>query len=207
MYTDGTGCSPWWSWLVGALQTVAGVALMFVPGAQVFGVGLMVSGVSSLASNTMTAMGLDSKLAMQIQSALNVVGGIGLSFVPGLGALGASMIGAGILSFAGGYISEALGGSYGLGWGIGNIVGSIAGGMVYKGIINRLNTPTNMMKSFQNHPNRWKLTGQDISAATGKAYRGGISNYSNYRNIWTGGRLGTHTITVNDIIRHFHFFF
>jgi hypothetical protein len=66
-----------------------------------------------------------------------------------IGALGASMIGAGVLSFAGGYISEALGGSYGLGWGIGNIVGSIAGGMVYKGIINRLNTSANMMNRAQ----------------------------------------------------------
>ena len=48
--------------------------------------------------------------------------------------LGASLIGAGIGSFGGGYISEALGGSYELGWGIGGIVGGIAGGYVYKGI-------------------------------------------------------------------------
>lgn len=132
--------------------------MCFVPGGQVFGAGLIVSGVSGLVANTMDAIGLDSELAMKIQSGLNVIGGIGLSFVPGLGALGASMIGAGVLSFAGGYISEALGGSYVLGWGIGNVVGSIAGGMVYKGIINKISTPSNMIKSFENHPNRWKLT-------------------------------------------------
>ncbi|MFR7881842.1 MAG: RHS repeat-associated core domain-containing protein [Christensenellales bacterium] len=207
-YCDPSGHSPeWWQWLISGVSTGLGIALCFVPGGQVFGAGLIVSGVSGLAANTMDAMGLDSELAMKIQSGLNVVGGIGLSFVPGLGGLGASMIGAGVLSFAGGYISEALGGSYSLGWGIGNIAGSIAGGMVYKGIINKLSTPSNMIKSFENHPNRWKLTGSDISNATGRNYRGGISNYSNYQNIWTRGRLGTHTITVNDIIKHFHYFF
>ena len=207
-YCDPSGHSPeWWQWLISGVSTGLGIALCFVPGGQVFGAGLIVSGVSGLAANTMDAMGLDSELAMKIQSGLNVVGGIGLSFVPGLGGLGASMIGAGVLSFAGGYISEALGGSYSLGWGIGNIAGSIAGGMVYKGIINKLSTPSNMIKSFENHPNRWKLTGSDISNATGRNYKGGISNYSNYQNIWTRGRLGTHTITVNDIIKHFHYFF
>lgn len=172
-----------------------------------FGAGLIVSGVSGLAANTMDAIGLDSELAMKIQSGLNFIGGIGLSFIPGLGVLGASMIGAGVLSFAGGYISEALGGSYALGWGIGNVVGSIAGGMVYKGIVSKISTPSNMIKSFENHPNRWKLISSEISDATGRSYRGGISNYSHYRNVWTKAQMGTHTITVNDIIKHFHYFF
>jgi hypothetical protein len=203
MYSDSTGTSPqWWEWVISGAQLALGIGLMFVPGAQVFGVGLIVSGTSMLASNTMSAMGLDDKLSMQIQSGLNLVAGIGLSFVPGLGAIGASMIGAGVVSFAGGYISEAFGGSYALGWGIGNIVGSIAGGMVYKGIINKLNTPTRMIKSFENHPQRWKLVNQDIGSATGRAYRGGVSNYSNYRNIWTNGRLGTHVITRGNAIIH-----
>ena len=208
MYVDPSGHSPeWWQWLINGATTALGIALCFVPGGQVFGAGLIVSGASGLASNTMDAMGLDSELAMKIQSGLNVIGGIGLSFVPGIGALGACMIGAGVLSFAGGYISEALGGSYALGWGIGNVVGSIAGGMVYKGIVNKISTPSNMIKSFETHPNRWKLTGSEISDATGRSYRGGISNYSHYRNIWTRAQMGTHTITVNDIIKHFHYFF
>lgn len=207
MYSDYTGNSPFWDWFLAGLITVAGIALCFIPGAQVFGVGLIVSGGSMLASETMSSLGLDSKLSMQIQSGLNVIGGIGLLFIPGLGGLGASLIGAGVVGFAGGYISEALGGSYALGWGIGSIIGSVAGGMVYKAIISRLNTPANMIKSFSNHPNRWKLVSETVSKATGKAYRGGISVYSNYQNIWTSGRLGTHTITVNEIIKHFHFFF
>ncbi len=208
VYADPYGYSPeWWQWLINSATTALGIVLCFVPGGQVFGAGLIVSGVSGLIANTMDAMGLDSELAMKIQSGLNIVGGIGLSFVPGLGALGASMIGAGVLSFAGGYISESLGGGYALGWSIGNVVGSIAGGMVYKGIVNKISTPSNMIKSFENHPNRWKLTGSDISTATGKNYRGGISNYSHYQNIWTKAQMGTHTITVNDIIKHFHYFF
>jgi len=186
MYIDSNGTSPQlWGWVISGAQLALGIGLMFVPGAQVFGVGLIVSGTSMLASNTMSAMGLDDKLSMQIQSGLNVVAGIGLSFVPGMGGIGASMIGAGILSFAGGYVSEAFGGGYGLGWGIGNIVGSIAGGMIYKGIINRLNTPARMIRSFENHPQRWKLVSQDVGPATGRAYRDGVSNYSNYHNIWT----------------------
>jgi RHS repeat-associated protein len=204
MFMDDSGNSPvpWWNWAISGAQLALGIGLMFVPGAQVFGVGLIVSGGSMLASNAMSVMGLDDKLSMQIQSALSVIAGIGLSFVPGMGAFGASMIGAGIGSFAGGYISEAFGGSYGLGWGIGNIVGSIAGGMVYKGVINRLNTPARMMRSFENHPQRWKLISQDVSPATGRVYRGGTSIYSYYRNIWTGGHLGTHVITRVGIIIH-----
>ncbi len=160
-----------------------------------------------LASNTMSALGMDDKLSMQIQSGLNVVAGIALSFVPGMGGLGASMIGAGICSFAGGYVSEALGGSYALGWGIGNFVGGIAGGMAYKGIINRLNTPSNMMNSFSNHSNRWKLMNEVTEAARGRAYRGGTSVYRYFQNIYTSGKLGTHTITVLERIAHYHFFF
>lgn len=36
--------------------------------------------------------------------------------------------------------------------------------MVYKGIVNKINIPSNMIKCFENHPNRWKLTSFDISA-------------------------------------------
>lgn len=37
--------------------------------------------------------------------------------------------------------------------------------MVYKGIVNKINMPSNMIKSFENHPNRWKLASFDISAS------------------------------------------
>ena len=208
MYSDITGYSPeWWQWALSGAQIALGVILCATGVGTVVGASLLVSGVSMLASNIMSTLGLDDKLSMQIQSGLNVVAGIALSFVPGMGGLGASMIGAGIVSFAGGYVSEALGGSYALGWGIGNIVGDIAEGMTYKGIINRLNTPSNMMNSFSNHPNRWKLMNEVTEAATGRAYRGGTSVYRYFQNIYTGSKLGTHTITVLEKIAHYHVFF
>ena len=46
--------------------------------------------------------------------------------------LGASLIGSGTLGIAGGYISEALGGSFELGAAIGSIIGSFIGGKAYK---------------------------------------------------------------------------
>ena len=49
MRVDENG-NAWWNWLLGALTTVVGIALCFVPGGQVFGVGLIVSGASTLVS-------------------------------------------------------------------------------------------------------------------------------------------------------------
>ena len=62
-------------------------------------------GVSGLVSNTMDAAGVDSKLASQISAGIDVVGGTALLFTP-FAPVGASMIGSGVGSFAGGYISE-----------------------------------------------------------------------------------------------------
>jgi hypothetical protein len=208
MLTDSTGYAPeWWSWALSGVQVALGIVLCATGVGAIIGAGLIVSGSSMLISNTMSALGMDDRLSMQLQSGLNVIAGIGLSFVPGMGALGASMIGAGVLGFGGGYLSEALGGSYGLGWSIGTIVGSIVGGMAYKAIVNKLSTPANMMRSFENHPSRWKLIDQASSQATGRAYRGGISVYSKYQNIWTSGRLGTHSITRLGEVLHYHYFF
>ena len=83
-----------------------------------------------LASNIMSAAGVDSKVASIISSGLNIVAGVALSFTPFVG-IGVSMIGAGIGGIAGGYISEAFGGSFELGAGIGSIVGGILGGKIY----------------------------------------------------------------------------
>ena len=49
-----------------------------------------------------------------------------------LRCLGASLIGSGALGIAGGYISEALGGSFELGAAIGSIIGGFIGGKAYK---------------------------------------------------------------------------
>ena len=132
-YVDPNG-NDFWSWLLGGLSLVGGVILCFVPGGQAIGAALIVGGVSITASNIMTAAGVDSKIASLISSGLDIVAGIALCFVPGMQGLGASLIGSGALGIAGGYISEALGGSFELGAAIGSIIGSFIGGKVYQGI-------------------------------------------------------------------------
>jgi len=134
MMIDNSGCAPtWWQWLVSGLTLAAGIALCFVPGGQVFGVGLIVAGASGLISNTMDAIGVDGKIASLISSGLSIVAGIALCFTPFAG-IGAGLIGQGVGSIAGGYISEALGGSFEFGAAIGGIAGSLLGGLAYRGI-------------------------------------------------------------------------
>ena len=134
MMVDNSGCAPaWWQWLVSGLTLGLGIALCFVPGGQVFGVGLIVAGASGLVSNTMDAVGVDGKIATLISSGLSIVAGIALCFTPFAG-IGAGLIGQGVGSIAGGYISEALGGSFELGAAIGGMVGSLLGGLAYRGI-------------------------------------------------------------------------
>ena len=46
MNVDPNGHEPkWWQWLINGATTALGIALCFVPGGQVFGAGLIVSGV------------------------------------------------------------------------------------------------------------------------------------------------------------------
>ena len=124
---------PKWLKIAGsALVIAAGAALCATGVGAGVGAGLMVAGGSMLASNIMDAAGVDSKLACQISAGLDIVGGTALCFVPGMQGMGASMIGSGVGSFAGGYISESLGGSYELGSTIGNLAGGFAGSAGYK---------------------------------------------------------------------------
>ena len=130
----------WWQWALNGLTLSVGIACCFIPGVQVFGVGLIVAGASGLASNTMDTMGLDGKTVSLISSGLSIVFGIALCCIPigGIAAfagIGAGLIGQGVGSIVGGYISEALGGSFELGAAIGGIAGSIAGGFAYRGIM------------------------------------------------------------------------
>ena len=134
MMIDNSGCAPaWWQWLLSGLTLAAGIALCFAPGGQVFGVGLIVAGASGLISNTMDAIGVDGKIATLISSGLSIVAGIALCFTPFAG-IGAGLIGQGVGSIVGGYISESLGGSFELGAAIGGIAGSLFGGLAYRGI-------------------------------------------------------------------------
>ena len=141
-YADPSGHDPeWWQWALSGLSLAAGVACcIFVPGGQVFGVGLIVNGASGLIANTMDLMGVDGKTASIISAGLSIVSGIALCCIPigGIAAfagIGAGLIGQGVGSIAGGYISEALGGSFELGSTLGGIAGSIAGGFAYRGIM------------------------------------------------------------------------
>ena len=134
MMIDNSGCAPaWWQWLVSGLTLAAGIALCFVPGGQAFGVGLIVAGATSMTSNILSAAGVNVKTATIVTNVLSIVGGIALCFTP-FAAIGASMIGSGVLGIAGGYVSEAFSGSFELGSAIGNIVGGIVGSGIYKGI-------------------------------------------------------------------------
>ncbi len=134
MFSDSDGNKPkWWQWALSGLQLAGGIALCFVPGAQGLGVALIASGVTSMASNIMSAAGVDGKTASIISSALSIAGGIALCFSP-FAAVGANMIGSGVGGIAGGYISEGLGFNFETGAMIGNIVGGIVGGKVYDGI-------------------------------------------------------------------------
>ena len=134
MYVDPDGESPaWWQWLLSGIELVVGTALCFVPGGQVFGIGLISGGAASLTANILDAFGVDSKLSTIIVSGLNIVAGTALCFTPFAG-IGAGLIGEGICSIAGGFISEAFGANFTLGSTIGGFAGSIIGGYVYRGI-------------------------------------------------------------------------
>ena len=134
MNVDPEG-TKWWDWLLGGLSLLAGIALCFVPGGQVFGVGLIVGGASSLVSCSLDAAGVSGKWASIITSGLSIIAGIALCFTPFAG-IGAGMIGQGVGAIAGGFISEACGGSFTTGAAIGGFIGSIVGGAAYRGVTN-----------------------------------------------------------------------
>ncbi|MBQ4570337.1 MAG: hypothetical protein IJB21_01420 [Bacilli bacterium] len=139
MFYDESGCSPkWWQWLISGVSIAAGVVFCIIPGTQVLGVSLLVSGGSSLIANILDATGVDGKTANIIISALDIIAGTILCFTP-FAAVGAGMIGSGIGGIAGGYISEALGYSFELGSIIGSVVGGIIGGKIHEKI-NQLRT-------------------------------------------------------------------
>ena len=54
-------------------------------------------------------------------------------------------------------------------------------------------TPNQMMNSFRNNPNRWKIVKELVEPSRG-GNKGGVSTYTNYINKWTGAKLGIHKI-------------
>ena len=134
MMNDTEGNAPaWWEWVVSGILIVVGTVLCATLAGSAFGAGLIAAGRSMMASNIMSAIGVDGKVASIISAGLNIVAGVALCFTP-LAAFGASMIGSGVGSIGGGFLSEALGFGFQAGAIIGGIVGGIVGGQVYKGI-------------------------------------------------------------------------
>ena len=161
-----------------AAITAAGVALFATGVGATVGIGLTAAGGSMLASNIMDAAGVDSKTASQISAGLDIVAGTALCFVPGAQAVGASMVGSGVGSFSGGYISESLGGSYELGSAIGSIGGGLSGSMAYSKLLTNVTASkivkadrvgSALMKSDPFHRSASFLSKSELSK--GKAFR------------------------------------
>ena len=142
-----SNCTPpaWLGWAISGLQLVAGIGLLFVPGAQGFGVSMIVGGVIGLASNA-----LGSSIGGGIVSMVNGGGAIGVgSSLLGLGPFGwiaggmLIAIGAGTMAFGANEIaygitgtnfiqewtgmSELMYSGLYLGLNIGSAIGQIAG--------------------------------------------------------------------------------
>ena len=122
MMNDTEGNAPaWWEWVVSGILIVVGTVLCATLAGSAFGAGLIAAGGSMMASNIMSAIGVDGKVASIISAGLNIVAGVALCFTP-LAALGASMIGSGVGSIGGGFLSEALGFGFQAGAMIGAVV-------------------------------------------------------------------------------------
>ena len=135
MMNDSEGNAPkWWEWLVSGVLLTVGIVLCATGVGTGLGAGLIVAGSSMLASNIMSTAGVNGKTASIISAGLNIMAGIVLCCTGVGGAMGASLIGAGVGSIAGGYISEAVGYGFEAGAMIGGIVGGIVGGAIYNGV-------------------------------------------------------------------------
>jgi hypothetical protein len=129
-----------WDWgtflgfLGSSISIGLGVLLCFIPGAQLIGAGLIVSGALSMSVNIMNVCGVDSKTVAIIESISSIAIGTISMFIPGMQVFGATMLGSGIGGLAGGYISEYYGGDFAFGSAIGGFLGGLIGGGIYKGL-------------------------------------------------------------------------
>ena len=179
------------------------------------GIGLTIGGVAS-GNNTLTAVGLTMvAIPALISGGMAIAAGIGgaayLGIIGGITAVAG--LGSGL--FASAEYQEAFTGSNWMldagmseSWYNGLMlttaviatIGTISCGVLSS--IGSMSSPNTMMSSLKNHPGRWKIVKQNISEATGRKFRGGISKYTNYVNRWTNARLGTHEIIKNGIFVH-----
>ena len=181
------------------------------------GMGLTIGGVVS-ENNTLTAIGLTMVAVPALISGIGALfsGATYLSIIGGTTAVA----GVGTSLFASSEYQEAFTGNNWMinaglseGWYNGLMLttatiataGTIATGVLTS--IGNVVTPNQMMNSFQNNPNRWKIVKNLIEPGRGK-YKGGTSTYSNYINKWTGAKLGIHKIINGEIFvhgPHFHY--
>ncbi len=145
-----------WSWTIAGIQTAIGIGLMFVPGAQGLGVALLASGATSMFSNVLSAMGINSKISSIASSISSIVIGFALLFTT-FAAVGANLIGSGAGGVLGGYISEVLGFSFTAGSIIGSIVGSIIGGKIHKLWTGGFKTRADFKTHYNNHGIQWVI--------------------------------------------------
>lgn len=70
----------WWPTIIGVILIVIGIILLFVPGGQLIGAGLIVSGAGMAASNTATNMGADPQTAAAIGAGVGALSGAGAGY-------------------------------------------------------------------------------------------------------------------------------
>lgn len=114
-------------------------------------------------------------------------------FTP-LAVLGASLIGSGVGSIGGGFLSEALGFGFHAGAMIGGIVGGIVGGQIYKGISANI-------KITKNIPN----LGNKLDYAFGRANGNAHNIKRSIDNMVQLSKIGIHDNTVGRAILKKHF--
>ena len=179
------------------------ITTLVLCGIALLGMGLTIAGVASN-NNVVTAIGLTMVAIPAIISGVGAIatGATYLSLIGGTTV--AAGIGTGL--FASAECQEAFTGNNwmisigmsetcynGLMLATATIatVGTISCGVL--GYLGKMATPSQMINSFNNNPNNWKLVKQIIEPARGK-FKGGVSTYSNYINRWTGSKLGIHQI-------------
>ena len=199
-YVDPTGYFPILSLILGLTALV--------------GMGLTIGGVAS-DNNIMTAIGLTMiAVPALISGGMAIAAGVGGATFLGIIGGGTCLAGLGTGLFASAEYQEAFTGNNWIlntgmseEWYNGLMISTAALATIgtisceVLGSIGKMSTPQQMMKSLKNHPKRWKVVKQKISAARGK-YKGGISKYSNHVNRWTGSKLGTHSIVRKGVYIH-----
>ena len=189
MYTDPYGNFP-------ILALVLGITALV-------GLGLTVGGVAS-DNNTLTAIGLTM---VAVPALISGVGALfsGATYLSVIGGV-TTLAGAGTGLFASAEYQEAftdnnwmLDAGMSESWydGLMLTVATIAtAGTIACGVLSGIGktaTPNQMMNSFQNNPNKWKIVEELVEPSRG-GNKGGVSTYTNYINKWTGAKLGIHKI-------------